>query len=443
MKRVLVLGAGLCAGPLVATLSARDDLLVTVVDMDEERARARVHNRERATARCADMREVSTAGDLFDQADLCVSFLPDELQVDVAKLALAHKTHLVTPSGTSSEMQALDASVRRAGLTFLNEMGLDPGIDHMASMRIIHRVTKDGGRIRSFSSFCGGIPAPDACTNPWDYKFSWNPRKTVLMTRADAVFLEGGRRVFLPGTDLFSRHWIVQIPGFDELEAHFNSDSTGYVSAYGLDGVDDFYRATLRYPGWSFAMENLGRIGYLDLGVLTDPLPLTYSQLTRRLIGIEEKADLKQQLARLLRIDIHSGPIRRMEWLGLLSDDPIIWGQGAPTPLDALANIMLAKMPFAEGERDLCVMNNVVGVEYPDGKQERVSATLVAYGRPGGDSAMAFTVGLTAAIGALHILDGRVTDRGVILPMLPSIYGPVLHDLSKAGVELSETVEVL
>jgi len=207
---------------------------------------------------------------------------------------------------------------------------------------------------------------------------------------------------------------------------------------YGLGDADCFFRATLRYVGWCFAMSKLVELGYLSLDALAAPLPLTYAELTRQLAGFADGADLRAELARLLDIDMNSDPLVRMEWLGLLGDDPVAWG-GDETPLDALAAKMLQKMNFAEGERDLCVMHHEIEGGLPGGRHERITSTLIAYGEPGGDSAMSRTVGLPAAIAAAMILDGRIGDSGVLVPVTPSIYEPILDELAaSAGVIFTE-----
>jgi saccharopine dehydrogenase (NADP+, L-glutamate forming)/spermidine synthase len=433
VKKVLVLGAGMVSRPLVHYLLGRDDLAVTVADVESERATAVVAGSARGRGVAVDVRDRAAVDALVRECDLLVSLLPPDLHVAVAKLALEAKKHFVTTSYISDAMRALDGAVRAAGLAFLNEVGLDPGIDHMSALRIIHGIEGRGGTVTSFHSYCGALPAPEADTNPWGYKFSWSPRGVIVAGRNSARYLEDGEEVTLPGERLFSRHWLVEVKGFGEFEAYFNRDSIPYVEAYGLSGVRDMFRATLRYPGWSYTMQKLADLGYFGLDDLTPP-PATYADLAAALAQVPAGGDLAARVADTLEVDRASDTITRMEWLGLFAGEPIPW-TGLPTrsPLDALASRMLPMMPLEKGERDLCVMQHEIVGEYVSGTREMVTSTLVAFGEPGGDSAIAQTVGLPSAIAATMVLDGRIADRGVLVPVLPSIYVPILDELAASG----------
>lgn len=441
MKKVLVLGAGLVAGPLVRHLLHAGDVQVTVAARRLERAQAVIRAHPRGTAVAADAGDRELLRGLIAGADLCVSLLPPAHHTTVAQLALEARKHFLTTSYASDTMRELDGQARAAGLTFLSEVGLDPGIDHMSALRIIHRITAQGGTVVSFRSYCGGLPSLEDNTNPWGYKFSWSPRGVVLAGRNSARYLEGGEEREIPGERLFAHHWPVEVIGFGELEGYYNRDSLPYIDTYGLTGVREMFRATLRYPGWCFTMQKLADLGYFDLGELTDP-PATYAALTRRLAGLPTDEVLGVGLARLLRVDPRSETMRRLNWLGLLDETPIGWPAGLPrSPLDALAVLMLSKMAFVPGERDLVIMQHEIGAEYPTGRCEQIVSTFMAVGDPGGDSAMARTVGLPAAIAAGMILDGRIAERGVLLPVAKAVYDPVLDELARvAGLEFVERV---
>ena len=444
MKKVLVLGAGMVSGPLVRYLLDRPDLEVTVADVEAERARAAVAGSARGKGLAVDVGDRAAIDGLVDECHLVVSLLPPDLHVAVAKHALEAKRHFVTTSYISDEMRALDGAVRKAGLTFLNEVGLDPGLDHMSALRIIHGIEGRGGTVTSFRSYCGALPAPEADTNPWGYKFSWSPRGVILAGRNSARYLEHGEEKTLPGERLFSRHWLVDVKGFGEFEAYYNRDSVPYVEAYGLSGARDMFRATLRYPGWSYTMQKLADLGYFDLEDCAEP-PATYAGLAAALAQVPAGGDLVARVAAVLDVDSASDTITRMEWLGLFAGEPIPWDD-LPTrsPLDALASRMLALMPLEKGERDLCIMQHEIVGEYPSGTREFVASTLVAYGEPGGDSAIARTVGLPAAIAVAMILDGRIAERGVLVPVSPSVYAPILDELAaSAGVVFKERTSVV
>ena len=439
MKKVLVLGAGMVSRPLVRYLLESGDLAVTVASRTAAKAQALLEGHENGTALALDAGDLERTRALVEQADLTVSLLPPAMHVEVARMALAAGKHFVTTSYISDAMRALDGPVRAAGLTFLNEVGLDPGIDHMSALRLIHGVQGRGGTVTSFRSYCGALPAPEADTNPWGYKFSWSPRGVILASRNSARYLEESAEQTLPGERLFSRHWPVDVKGFGEFEAYFNRDSIPYIALYGLEGVTDMFRATLRYPGWSYTMQKVADLGYLGLDEMEHP-PATYADLTRLLAGVPEDVDIVAGVAATLEVDPRSDTMRRLEWLGLTAPDPIPWG-ALPTrsPLDALASRMLHLLPLEEGERDMCVMQHEVVGDYGPGRRERITSTLIAYGDPGGDSAIARTVGVPAAIAVTMVLDGRIADRGVLLPVSPSVYAPILDELAaSSGVVFTE-----
>ncbi len=444
MKNVLVLGAGMVARPLVASLLARPDLAVTVTDVDGARAQALVDGSAHGRSLALDVRDLDAVGVLVDEADLVVSLLPPEFEPPVARLSVDRRTDMVSasPRGEAG-MEALADEALAAGVVLMPEVGLDPGLEHMEIARIVARVKARGGRVTAVRSLCGGLPAPEAMTNCWDYKFSWNPMGAIEATLFDASYRRDGQNVRVPNTELFTNHWLVTVPGFDELEAHFNGDALPYAAIYGVDDVRDLVRATLRYPGWAFTMRNVQKLGYNATTPIQRP-PATYAALTRRLAGLGEDEDLVAGRARVLDVDPGSSVIERFVWLGLTSDEPIVWRADQPhTPLVALADRMLATMMFAPGERDLSVMLNEVEAEYPTGERERTSATLIEFGDPDGDSSMARTVGNPAAIAATMVLDGEIPDRGLVLPVKPHIYDPILDEMAARGVAFRETTETL
>lgn len=431
MRRVLVLGAGMVSRPLVRYLLGRNDIEVTVATRSVRKAEAMLGGHQHARAVALDAGDLGAMRGLVGDADLVVSLLPPSMHVDAARLALAAGKHFVTTSYVSDAMCALDGPVRAAGLTFLNEVGLDPGIDHMSALSIIHGIQSRDGSVVSFHSYCGALPAPEADTNPWGYKFSWSPRGVILAGRNSARYLEDGCEKTLPGESLFSHHWFVDVKGFGEFEAYFNRDSIPYIEMYGLEGVVDMFRATLRYPGWSYTMQKLADLRYFDLDELTGP-PATYAGLTRLLGKVPADVDVREELAESLQVDAGSDAMCRMEWLGLFAEEAIPWAD-LPTisPLDALASLMLTRMPLEAGERDLCVMQHEVVGAFPSGERETTVSTLIVYGDP--DSAIARTVGLPAAISVDMILDGRISDRGVLMPVSASVYKPILDELAAGG----------
>lgn len=434
MNRVLVFGAGLVARPLVRYLLDRK-FEVTVASRTLSRAEALVEGYANGRATAFDItKEPDRLDDLIEGADLVVSLLPYIYHVQVARVCVRHRRHLVTTSYVKDEMRALDGAAREAGVILLNEIGLDPGIDHMSAMRVIHRVHAAGGKVRSFRSYCGGLPAPDANDNPLGYKFSWSPRGVVLAGRNDARYKENGQIVEVPNARLFATHFVMWVEGLGDLEAYPNRDSLPYIDLYGIPEAETMYRGTLRNLGWCDVMQKLNELGYFSLEERPDLPGRTFRQVMADLIGKPDTADLKADLAAHLNVSPNSGVMMALEWLGLLDDIPV---PPKNTLLDILADQMLAKMPYREGERDMVVLVHEFVVAYPD-REERISATLLDFGIPGGDTAMARTVGLPAAIASRLILEGRIRLTGVHIPVVPEIYEPVLGELAALGIEVKE-----
>lgn len=439
MKRVLVLGAGLVAGPLVRYLLDVDTFFVTVASRTVEKAQALIGHATNGRALALNVKDEAALEALIADHDLSISLLPYVHHPKVAALCVKHRRHMVTTSYVKPEMQTLDADAKAANVILLNEIGVDPGIDHMSAMEVIHRIEEQGGRLTSFTSSTGGLPSPEANTNPFGYKFSWAPRGVVLAGKNPARFLKDGQVIDVPGPELFSHHWQCTIVGFGELEVYPNRDSMPYVETYGIPGVTSMFRGTLRYPGWCETMKAIVDMGWLDEAERDDIAGLTYRQLLARMIGSDGRA-LRSDLATSLHVDPDAEVIQRLEWLGLLSEEPI--PAADTTHLDVLASRMLARMTYAPGERDMLVMQHEFVVEYAD-RREKITSTMVDYGIPNGDSSMSRLVGLPAAIATRMILQGEIRLAGVHVPMIPAIYRPVLAELADLGISFQESVNAL
>ena len=440
MKNVLVLGAGLVARPLVQYLLDQPDFQVTVASRTVSKANALVGNRPNGRALPFDITHDERAlGPLVSEADLAISLLPYIYHVRVAEQCVRHHCHLVTTSYVKDEMQALDRQAREAGVILLNETGLDPGIDHMSAKRIIHRVHDADGEIKSFRSYCGGLPAPETNDNPLGYKFSWSPRGVVLAGRNEARYLENGRIVQVPNERLFATHFVTWVEGLGDLEAYPNRDSLPYIDLYGIPETDTMYRGTLRNLGWCDVMQKLNELGYFGLDERSDLPGKTFRQVLAELIGEENTTELKADLAAFLNLSPNSGVMMALEWLGLLDDAPV---PDKTTLLDVLAEQMLIKMGYREGERDMVVLVHDFVAQYAD-RKEHIVSTLIDFGIPGSDTAMAHTVGLPAAIAARLILEGKIQLTGVHIPVRREIYEPVLDELARLGIGMEERVERL
>ena len=331
----------------------------------------------------------------------------------------------------------------RAGLTFLNEVGLDPGIDHMSALRIIHGIEGRGGTVTSFRSYCGALPAPEADTNPWGYKFSWSPRGVILAGRNSARYLEDGEEKLLPG-DGCSRG-----TGSSTSRASVSSRPTTTATPSRTSRPTGSTGRARHVPGHACATPGGATpcrswpTSATSTSTTSTPLPATYADLTAALAQVPAGGGLAARVAEILDVDVASDTVTRMEWLGLFADDPIPWDD-VPTrsPLDALASRMLLLMPLGRASAISASCSTRSSGSSRRGRVRTITSTLVAFGEPGGDSAIARTVGLPAAIAATMVLDGRIADRGVLVPVLPSIYAPILDELAaSAGVVFNERTE--
>jgi len=439
VSNVLILGAGLVAGPLVRYLLGVNGFRVTVATRTVDKAERLIDGARNGTAVALDVDDEAALEALIAKHDLSISLLPYVHHPLVARLCVKHEKQMVTTSYVKDAMRALDSAARDAGVILLNEIGVDPGIDHMSAMQVIHRIRDEGGTLVSFASNTGGLPAPEANTNPMGYKFSWAPRGVVLAGKNPARFLKDGEIVDVPGPQLFAHHGPCAIAGFGELEVYPNRDSLPYIESYGIPSVESMFRGTLRYPGWCNTLKAIVDLGILDETERTNLVGLTFGQWTGRLLGMTGKATALD-LARRLGRSADAKPVTDLVWLGLVSDDPL--PKEATTYLDVLAQRMLSKMQYAPGERDMLVMQHEFVVRYAD-RTEKILSTMVDYGIPNGDTSMSRLVGLAAAIAARMILQGEIDLPGVQVPMVPAIYEPVLEELATLGVRFTETTSVL
>jgi saccharopine dehydrogenase (NADP+, L-glutamate forming)/spermidine synthase len=441
MTHVLVLGGGRVSGPTVHCLLQQPGVTVTVADCIEGQAEQIVAGRPNARAVVWSSEDRAALDRMIADATVVISLLPPPLHPAIGQACVAAGKPLVTTSYVSPEMRSLDAAARSAGVVLLNEMGLDPGIDHMSAKRIIDRIQRDGGRIISFKSYCGGLPAPDANDNPWGYKFSWSPRGVLRACNAPARFRQDGTIVDIAATTLFDCAERINVPGVGELEAYPNRDSLPYVDLLGLGPVETILRATLRYPGWCDTLRHIIRLGLLDDSQRDWPAGTTLANFTQSFLPRSPEADVRTALAKHLGLAPDADPLNRFAWLGLFGDTPL--PASPASPLDVMTDQMLAKMTYAPGERDMIVMLHTFVAEHSDGRREQIAASLVEFGQPNGDSAMSRTVGFPAALGAMLIADGKFDQSGVHIPVLPEIYEPVLDRLGTLGIAMSERVTPL
>ena len=434
MKNVLVLGAGLVSRPLVEYL-LKKKFQVKVASRTVSKAQALIKGYNNGSAEALNVNDDQHLESLIRSCDLAISLVPYTYHVQIAGLCIKYKKQMVTTSYVSPAMRALDGEARKAGICILNEIGLDPGIDHMSAMKIINQVEKDKGKVISFRSYCGGLPALTSNNSPFGYKFSWSPRGVVMAGKNPGQYLEANQIIFIPGQDLFKHYKILDIAGVGSFEAYTNRDALPYKDLYGLKHAQTVFRGTLRNIGWCYTMKKARELGLFNDEPRADLKGLTFSQLMLKLIGQEDSYDLIEDTAFFLGTEKHDTVIKKLEWLGLFSDQPIPEQNNV---MDVFSVVLQQKLAMTKEDLDLIVLHHDFIAQYK-GYKKRITSTLVDTGIPDGDTAMSRTVSLPAAIAAGLILNSKIKITGVHIPVLPEIYDPVMKELEQMGVHFKET----
>jgi saccharopine dehydrogenase-like NADP-dependent oxidoreductase len=374
------------------------------------------------------------------EVDLVVSMIPPKMHVIVAEACLRHGKNMVTTSYISPEMMALDEKAKKAGIIILNEIGEDPGIDHMGAMQMINQVKQDGGKIVSFNSYGSGIPSFEHNNNPYGYKFSWSPSGLIHAAQTPAVYIKDGQRVNVSGEELLEHSWLVEVEGLGIFETYANRDTTNYLADYSFENIPDFYRGLLRHPGYCNAIQSLKDLNLLSEEESHDLEGVSYKEFTASLIGSDTGDELKQAVAEKLGLKTSSDIIKQLQWLGLFEDRPIAIRKG--TNADVLLGLMREKMTYKDYEKDMIIIHNEAVVEL-ENRVERRTATMKVEGRPFGHSAMARAVSLPAAIASRLILEGTIRAKGVLRPISEEIYKPVLAELDENSYKFEYRTKVI
>jgi saccharopine dehydrogenase-like NADP-dependent oxidoreductase len=434
-KKVTIFGAGLVVKPMVDYL-AKKGYEIVIASRTLEKAEKLAAPHPNASARQFLTDDEAALEEFVKNSDLVVSLLPATLHVEVAKKCIKFKTNMVTTSYISPQMRALDQQAKDAGIIILNEIGVDPGIDHMSAMKIFHHVQENGGKIVSFMSYCGGLPAPEANTNPLGYKFSWAPKGVLKAAGNGAKYMKDGKVIEIKGPDLFKNYWFVDVEGAGTLEAYPNRDSLSYIDLYDLKHVRTMYRGTFRNVSHCETWYVLSQMGFFKEEEIFDNLSGTVKDFILTKMFKEDKDKcLKTLLMEKYNLPEHSVILKKFDWLGFFDDTPVPIKKGGA--IDVLTAIMLDKMSYEPGERDLLVLHHEFIADY-DGKEQRITSTMIDYGIPNGDTSMARTVSLPAAIGVHMILQDEITVKGVHMPILPNIYNPVLKELENLTIKVVE-----
>ncbi len=438
MKKILVLGAGLVSRPGVRYLLNQPELEVTVASRTLSKAEELVKGFPNGKAKQVNVEDHDALAALVKENDIVISLLPWIHHMKVAELCIEFKKHMVTTSYVSPAMKELDSKVREKGLLFLNEIGVDPGIDHMSAMKIIDEVEKEGGKVLHFYSYCGGLPAPQHNDNPFGYKFSWSPRGVVLASRNSARFLENGKIVEIDGKDLFRNYIVEEVEGLGKFEVYPNRDSVPYKELYGLKDALTVKRGTYRNIGWCDTFYVLNQLGFIDETPRDFVKGNTYKKITAKVLSVDSDSNLKDAIKQKVQIEKIDDVIYRLEWLGLFSDEIV---ENADNLLDMLSNRLQEKLVYKPGEVDMLLMKHTFIVENKDGSQDKITSTLIDFGIPYGDTSMARTVSLPMAIAVKMIAYGDIKEIGVRIPNTKNIYEPVMAELEKLNIKMVEKRE--
>ena len=441
MRHILIIGAGRSASSLIQYLlnkSEDENLHLTIGDLSLELAQRKTKHHKNATAIALDIYNEEQRRNEIQKADIVISMLPAFMHIEVAKDCILFKKHMVTASYISEEMQNLDQLAKENNLIFMNEIGLDPGIDHMSAMKVIDEIRDQGGKIILFESFCGGLVAPESDNNLWNYKFTWNPRNVVLAGQGGAAkFIQEGSYKYIPYHKLFRRTEFMEVEGYGRFEGYANRDSLKYRSVYGLDDVLTLYRGTIRRVGYSKAWNMFVQLGMTDDSyTMENSETMTYREFTNSFLPYHPTDSVEIKLRLSLKIDQDDIKWDKLLELDLFNPTKMVGLKNA-TPAQILEKILTDSWTLEEHDKDMIVMYHKFGYEI-DGKQKQIDSKMVCLGDDQTYTAMAKTVGLPVAMATLQILNGNIKTPGVQLPINREVYLPILKELEEYGVIFHE-----
>lgn len=441
MRRILIIGAGRSASSLIRYLLSKSDsenLHLVVADLSLDLAKKKVNNHPNATPIALDIFKTEERKLAIERASIVISMLPAHLHIEIAKDCLEFKKHLVTASYISDAMLALNEEAKKSNLIFMNEIGLDPGIDHMSAMKVIDEIRDKGGKMLLFESFCGGLVAPESDNNLWNYKFTWAPRNVVLAGQGGAAkFIQEGTYKYIPYGTLFRRTEFLEVEGYGKFEAYSNRDSLKYRSIYGLDDVLTLYRGTIRRVGFSKAWNMFVQLGMTDDSyIMEDSENMSYRQFTNSFLPYHPTDSVEIKMRLILKIDQDDIMWDKLLELDLFNPDKKVNLRNA-TPAQILEKILSDSWTLEPDDKDMIVMYHKFGYEI-NGDKRQVDSKMVCIGDDQTYTAMAKTVGLPVAIATLLILNGKITTPGVQLPVNKEVYLPILEELESYGVVFYE-----
>ncbi|MBC5836929.1 saccharopine dehydrogenase family protein [Flavobacterium muglaense] len=441
MRQILIIGAGRSASSLIQYLlnkSVKEQLHLVIADLSLALAEKKTNNHPNATAIALDVFDAKQRKEAIEKSDIVISMLPAHLHIEVARDCVVCKKSLVTASYISDAMQELDAAAKENNLIFMNEIGLDPGVDHMSAMKVIDEVKDRGGKMLLFESFCGGLVAPESDTNLWNYKFTWAPRNVVLAGQGGAAkFIQEGAYKYIPYCNLFRRTEFLEVEDYGRFEAYSNRDSLKYRSVYGLDDVLTLYRGTIRKVGFSKAWNMFVQLGMTDDSyVMENSETMSYRKFVNSFLPYHPTDSVEIKTRLILKIDQDDIMWDKLLELDLFNDKKIVGLKNA-TPAQILEKILSDKWTLQPHDKDMIVMYHKFGYEL-NGVKQQIDSKMVCIGDDQTYTAMSKTVGLPVAMATLQILNGKITTPGVQLPISKEVYLPILKELEEYGVVFKE-----
>ena len=441
MKNILIIGAGKSCSSLIKYLldkSSSENLHLIIGDISLTNAKKIINNHQNASAILLDVFNKEQRQKAVQDADIVISMLPARFHIEVAKDCITFDKHMVTASYISEEMKALDNQAKEKGLVFMNEIGLDPGVDHMSAMQVIDNIRSKGAKMLLFESFCGGIVAPESDNNLWNYKFTWNPRNVVLAGQGGAaMFIQEGTYKYIPYHKLFRRTEFLTVNGSGKFEAYANRDSLKYRSIYGLDEIPTMYRGTIRKVGFSRAWNIFVQLGMTDdTYKIEDSENMSYRDFVNLFLAYSPTDSVELKLRSYLKIDQDDVMWEKLVELDIFNPKKKIELKNA-TPAQMLQKILEDSWTLEQDDKDMIVMQHLFGYEL-NGEQHQIESSMVVKGENQTYTAMAKTVGLPVAMAALKILKGEIKTPGVQLPITKEVYEPILKELEDYGIIFKE-----
>ena len=438
MQTVLILGAGLSSTSLIKYFldNSQNQWKIRVGDIKLENALERVNGHTNGEAFRFDVHDPDQRRKEVEQASIVISMLPARMHHLVAECCVELAKDMVTASYLSPAIRALDNEARKKGVVLMNECGVDPGIDHMSAMQMIHKIREEGGELKAFESSTGGLVAPGFENNPWKYKFTWNPRNVVLAGHDGARFLHNGKFKYIPYNKVFQRIETIQVPDLGEFEVYGNRDSLTYRETYGLHNLETMFRGTIRRPGFCEAWDTFVQLGATDdTYIMEDTEEMSYRDFINSFMAYRTDIPVEQKLLNYLDLDKDSDMMDRLRWLGIFDDTKV--GVAGLSPAKVLQKILEEKWQLEPGDKDMIVMQHQFDFEKEGIRKKRFS-TMVCIGENTLHTAMSLTVGLPLAMIAKRILEGDYKEKGVQLPIQAEIYNPVLEELKEYGIRFVE-----